>query len=211
MNSYAERNLFTSLAQPTVRKKGKDVPNEDFFRPDHDRESGPEAKCQTDVLAELFTQELECRNYKASNLEERGVIFEQALEDTFELQKIINQHWFAHCGTECSELTPHKLGRSTGEESADWLARRAFAKAVARAPTVQAKRQMLATATVWMCPTPGKFWSAGDLTSREKKYSFEEHPDNRPRRLSLFTPEIVRMIECTPDEEVLKGNSSCDL
>lgn len=215
MHSYAERNTFTELAQPTYRDRtGKVKSNELYLRADlratRDGKGIPPAGPCISMTAEAFVQNLACSGYPQAPLAERAAAFDRALTQTEEMQRSIFQQKFAICGRDCAELAAHKLGRSVSEDTSDWYANNNFPLKLAREPSLARRRQMAAGAGAHLCPTPSPLRDAQDLTVVEKKRSLESHPDERPRRLRLFTPEVARLVNCQGGASEL-GENACHL
>ncbi|OFZ53851.1 MAG: hypothetical protein A2428_03315 [Bdellovibrionales bacterium RIFOXYC1_FULL_54_43] len=211
MSNLATRNRFAQLAHPTNHEEGKNVPSIFYMRPDRLRVPGSDASCYGDVDSELFVQILECTGYRnASSATEQARLFENAMKKMEATERIIEEYWIGYCGRDCDSLMPSKMGRVVNEEVADWFANRALVRAVARENSVAKKRQMSATVSAWLCDKPGPFWGAGHLTAIEKKWSYESHPDNRPRRMAIFTPKLAELLECTLDQEILKESAKCE-
>ena len=216
INSWATANAFTYLAQPTLLdNNGTENFNNYYMQPELLRTSyrgnfRTTDACYDDVVAEIFVQELECQGYSKALSTERPKLFNKAISETKALKQIINEHWYSYCGRECSSLVAKGLSRSTSEEVAEWMKYRLLSGFVAREPDLALRRQIVAGSVAAYCEAPGVLNSAAALTIEEKKYSYEEHPDNRVRRLAAFTPQIVQLLDCDPGNEI-RLSKECDL
>jgi len=141
---------------------------------------------------------------------ERPKLFSAAISETKALSKIINEHWYSYCGRECGALVTKGLSRSTSEDVADWMTHRLLSGFVAQEQDPVLRREIVATAVADYCESPGVLNSAAALTIEEKKFSYEEHPDNRARRLAAFTPQIVKLLDCDPGNEI-PNDKACDI
>lgn len=217
MERYASDYDFTALAQPVRRNvDGSESQNDYYFRPDrlkayYNNGLVFSGVCGTKVTAELFTQILECQGYRKADQNERGEIFESALNDMEDVRRSINEHWISYCGRNCRELVEYGLGQNIDEETADWFSRKVLERFSEREQDPQKRREFIAAVNVSSCDQPGIYFSAGDLTQREKKWSSEPHPDTTSRRLFLYSEKMAELIQCERDETVRKAAGSCEL
>ncbi len=49
-----------------------------------------------------------------------------------------------------------------------------------------------------------------ELMKIEKSFSFQQHGNNRVRRMSFFNEELAKQADCVRDEEVKEGYGSCE-
>jgi hypothetical protein len=225
IGSDSDSQIFTKLAQPTEHKKGAIRDNPLYMRPDRvyaDLNKGvfPTKKDTSDITPQIFTQNLFCEraeengksvDYAHASLEVQKKMFSHAIEETRDAQQAIYQSQFSYCGRECSQLVNDGISRNAQENFADWLAIRTFPSYLKRARTEQERRDIAALSFVLMCDAPGPGRDAPWLTELEKKFSLEPHPDNRRRRLSVFTPDVAAVVGCKRDSDVQKGDSGCSL
>ncbi len=212
LNAIARRNDFSRLAQATEFKNGKTSPNDYFMRPDRWTTPNSNEQCLMDVDIELMAQVLKCSKYKETDKLTRGSEFESAMKDMEQIQHSLGEQWIQYCGTDCPDLVSSKMSRVVQEEFADWMAKRVVARMLERESDLETRREHFGSLGVWLCDRPGTFWEASDLTEREKKWSFESHPNENIRRLSLITPRIADLIQCTSTTDSTSDiNNFCEL
>jgi hypothetical protein len=204
MNNFAQANIFTRLAQPTISKDGREEPNPIYLNPRRLEAlqrgvmiSSDNRQAQaTDFFATSFACQME------ANPSDRTGNFQRAMAETTTFLTSKFREWFATCGNNCPELVQNMYARDPSENFADWMGSRARARDLALLP--EADRMRAATeATAYFCSPPSALTTAPDFTEIEKTFSFAPHPDNRVRRLSMFPPEITAIAGCTstPEEQ----------
>ncbi len=223
MSSYASAHSFLYLSQPTFTKDGQTVSNQYYLRPDRlnamwdndtfvtnvDRDANP---------VEIFNQSLACvslsRNgkrfrYSDSDIDSKKEIFEIAIQETKAILESKTEQWFAICGQNCAELADDGFGVDARENFADWMSYKAIGKFLARKKELRDKREGTALASVDLCEKPGPKNEAPELAEIEKKFSLENHPDTRNRRLAVFNKRNIELVDCNPGNAKL-GFGSCE-
>lgn len=211
LHQFALTNEFTLLASPLEFKDGKYKDNDFFMRPDRWRVKGTDQECMDNVNVELMHQIMKCAQYNEKDLKTRAQKFEESIKDLEQIKNIAVERWISFCGKDCADLVVSKFSRVVHEEFADWMAKKILAVFLEREKSIEIRRQALGTAGVWLCDFPGPFWGASDLTEREKKWSFESHPDDKIRRLSMITPKIAQLLNCRLGSDWPQSNNTCEL
>lgn len=101
-------------------------------------------------------------------------------------------------------LPKHSLSVNPAEKIADWYANLSsplFLKTL----KPDERAQAIAVANASFCSERAE---SSELIKTEKKYSLLPHPDDRSRRISSFTPEVAKILNCELDESDL-GDSKC--
>jgi hypothetical protein len=223
INVFASSHAFLWLAQPTLMKNGKPKENEYYLRPDRVEASQNQALPPTwkntfSAVPGVFVQNLACARavkngrevaFADASPEQRNEMFQKAISSTQQIEQAINATRFAICGRECRELVSRRLSRNAQENFADWLSIKALPRFLMRERSLTKRRELAGLAPVDLCSLPGPEQSAPEFAAVEKSYSFESHPDDRIRRLSIFSPEVAQAVGCRLDEETKKGFSSC--
>lgn len=221
---YADRNLFLQMAQPTMTKYGEVEENEYYFRPDllmqswYGDQSKEELPRTVDAL-EIFTQALSCQTLErdgkkfdyhgAPTSADRTELFQRAIKETGAILKVKDMDYLSYCGHTCSDLVDENLASDTGENFADWVAVRVGKHYLARKKSMSDKREASALATSLFCTEPSLYNDAPDLALVEKKFSMQEHPDSRLRRISFYTRESAALLGCQLDPEA-QGFALCE-
>jgi hypothetical protein len=225
ISDYATATIFTQLAQPTKRNEdGQTVENEYYMRPDRvmaalsshaevknaDRDFG---------LPELFHQSLSCvretidgKNvgYLDSDKSNRKILFAKAIKETKEIVKANSNDWLSYCGNNCDELQADQLSVNSQENFADWIATRALQRRLSQIPSLDSRREAISVSSyIFLCEEPSALSEAPDLTSTEKRFSLEVHPENRVRRLAVFGDRNAELAQCkiSPEEQ---GFGKCE-
>jgi hypothetical protein len=217
MDKLAAKKEFTDIALEEYEKNGATVKHKYFMRPDRVRAYNNggvflQRECAADssVYLEVFTQELNCSGYVAKD-PNRSEKFKEALKTTNEIGKAITENWYSFCGRECRNLTSTGMSRDTSEDTADWIAVRAISRLLKREQSLTKRREIATTAFARFCSSESYYRKAHDLLVEEKEYSAEEHPEDRKRILSVFTPEIIKAVSCAPDEDTEEASGKCEL
>lgn len=217
VSSYAEDNDFTMLVQPTVVKYGRTRPNEYFMDARALR-----MKNQDDVLwddcwplsfmPELFVQIVSCDvGGRAAILGPKKVAaFRSAIEKASDMRGAIFKRIYEGCGRSCSDLDDEGLAFNAGENFADWVSYRLFARRLARLGTPRERRAWATRAEATLCLKPGPLKDAPRFTEAEKEFSLETHADNRVRRLSVFQPQVAEQADCARTPEIDSSGAACD-
>jgi hypothetical protein len=215
MDGYASDHFFLNLAQPSFYKAGKLNKNEFYMRPDRlgtklnsglflssqNRDANP---------MEIFTQALACVSQESGGKEvsyqdapqgERAQLFKMALQDTQKILIAKNAEWFSYCGRNCRELASDHISVDSRENFSDWLGSRAMSRHLGRKKDLREAREASAVSTVLFCDEPSAVSDAPDLAAVEKKYSFENHPDHRVRRISVFNKKNASVVKCDIKEQ----------
>ena len=85
----------------------------------------------------------------------------------------------------------------SSENFSDWMANRASRYLYARIATTQHRQESAALGNAMLCDEAGPKREAPGLAAEEKKYSTEEHPDERTRRISEYDPFVSHQLGCT--------------
>jgi hypothetical protein len=220
MKTFASKNEFTDLALEVEDKKGSPVKYQYFMRPDrlrayNDGKIITQRQCTSDssIYLEIFTQELSCDGYDAKD-SNRSEKFAEALKATKAVGKAINEHWYSFCGRECSGLSAADISRDTSEDTADWIAHKVTTRFLKREPSLTKRRELATTAFTTFCRSYSEYRNAQDLISEEANYTSEEsdeHPEDRKRILSIFSPEVMKIVSCSPDQSTEEASGKCEL
>lgn len=179
-------------------------------------------ECETASGLELFTQELSCSrlhgkpvpDLKALSDEDRATVFTAARKESVTLQEAIEKHWFSFCGRDCEEdsLVNLNLSRPNHEATADWLANKAFGDYyLPRLGSLEAKRQAAGSMDADMCDPPSPTSLAPLLLKSEQEVNKDPHPEDRVRRMNVFTPDVIAQVKCRPDADTKVETAKCDL
>lgn len=224
LSAYASAHSFLTLAQPTVTKDGKETPNEFFMRPDrlnasYNDNTFNSSPNQDANMTEIFAQSLSCIKikdgnkdiaYKNASPEQRSKVFDAAMSETLSLIEARTREWYSYCGQNCSELAAESLSVDSRENFADWMSYKALSNYLGRKQNLRERREAAALATVDLCERPGPKNDAPDLAESEKKYSLENHPDTRVRRISVFNKQNAELNQCLINEQE-QGFGLCEL
>lgn len=233
LSSYASSHYFTTLAQPTVTKKGVTEANPFYLKPQlyysklynylppQSEKRFAAHNAVHKVMFGLFTQSLLCQHQSGSDptedplplevapQETKNKYFEQAIQDVKKMYQSWNEQEYSYCGDQCPGLVNFRLSRNTQEQFADWLATRAFLIFLKSLPT-PADQEILRENTVLagslFCEAPSVQRDAPDFARIEKTFSKRPHPVSRSRRLAVFTKEIAELVQCELDDEIKKLN-----
>lgn len=208
ISNYAENQSFMTLAQKWVKDKDKLKESETYLRPDKYLQKAKGYDDTNEIrdvsLSEIFTQNFLCllsqsnlteAQFESSSKEIRSNIFESAIEQTSRILQIQSEDYFKYCGKNCSDLTSFQLSVNPREKNADWFATLAFPSFLENLASDK-RAEASALATSLFCNSTDIAITAPELALSEKKYSLESHPDNRARRVSLYTPEVAKLINC---------------
>jgi hypothetical protein len=161
-------------------------------------------------VREIFTQELSCLSFDPKSAQ-RDQVFKQALVNTRQIETALREKWYSFCGRECRELTSKQLSRATHEDTADWVAKKLMKHYLERLKTTRERQEAVASAFTLFCDANSAYRNAKDLTRVEKEFSLEPHPENRSRALSVYSPEIIDLVKCSPDQGTQKAKGKCEL
>lgn len=215
---------FMTIAQPTITKNGKKTPNQFFMRPDRFIASKNNDIFVTNLkldasVEEIFTQSLSCMKitdgsdvgtYQNATAEQRSKVFDKALAETSLLVEAQTREWFSYCGRNCPELTGDSLSTNSSERFADWMEYKAINNYLTRNKNLRESREASALASADLCDRPGLSKDAPDLAAAQTKYSLESYPDNRGRRISLFSKKNAELNQCRINEKQ-QGFGLCEL
>lgn len=217
MSWYASNNYFLNLAQPTItRRDGRVVTNPLFMNPKLLKDANLTVRSDGKSVStasppEIFAQSLACQEIekdgvkisyeKATNSADRTALFKRALEETLEVTRIQKEDFFSYCGQNCAELVDQDLASPTHEHMADWIAIRATQRYLKRIANPIHRREASAAANALFCNQPGLTTDAPELAVEEKSYSHLVHPDNRVRRISIYTHENAATLGCLIDDK----------
>lgn len=162
-------------------------------------------------VPEIFTQVLACqrkpeaagaapsplRYQDVKDPKIRRIMFHNALAETQELVKRQKEDQFFFCGKTCDTLVADGFSKDPSESFADWMANRAQRYLFARIDTPEHRQEAAALGNSLLCEEPGPKREAPGLAIEEKKYSTEEHPDARLRRLSEYDAVTAHQLGCT--------------
>lgn len=220
---YSDANMFLTLAQPTVTQFGETKKNQLYMRPDlltTAWNGGQVLKNANEAsLQEIFVQALSCATttvdgkevlYKDAPTQSRKDVFRNAIEEASAIRRAVNRDAYNYCGQNCSALASENLSVDSRENFADWMAGRAFNKFIERKKDLREKREATAAAWSLFCEAPSPANDAPDLAEEQKKYSMESHPNNRVRRVSLYTKKNAESAKCAINEKD-QGFGLCEL
>jgi hypothetical protein len=225
VDKFAGEHYFIKLAEPKNQRNGQSVPNEFYLRPDKlvaamNQGSAPAFKNVSMIMPEAFVQSLTCQrqtvdgeeqDFEHASSEARKKMFRNAVREAREAQQAILEAQFTHCGASCRELVADGLSKNTQENFADWLAHKTLPRFLNREASVEKRREMVGLAGAVLCRRPASIESSSEFQEEEKSFSFEPHPDNRIRRVSVFNREVRQSLACQPDRESQKGFGECGL
>jgi hypothetical protein len=214
ISDLATNHSFTLLAQPTVESHGKTISNDLYMRPDllyanQNQNTLYRGNASMDPLPQVFTQALACNGYAQASKSDQPKLFESALNDTKAFDIAYGVTLSSSCGRECSFLVSDSLSKNSQENFADWLAIQTLPKRLARESSQEKRRKISELGMPVVCTAPGPVSNAPTLAAVEKQYSYETHPDDRIRRLSIFTPAVAKFVGCDRDADTKKGFGSC--
>lgn len=224
ISSLATKKLFTYLAQPTkLNEDGESKPNDFTLRPDLllaalDGNLIVQNDIRSASSVEIFVQDLACVHknidgkdvtYQNAPPGQRKELFSAAIEDLTTIVRAQVNDEYSNCGRNCSGLQKYSLSVNSQENFADWIAQRALTRRLTRLPTTEQRRDAIGLAFSFFCRPPSALSLASDLTTTEKQFSQEVHPDDRPRQLALYSDRNAKLAQCeiTPAEQ---GNAKCE-
>lgn len=218
ISDYAHEHVFSKLATPTINKKGKEIPNEFYLRPDlnNNPENGGKDYVSSPPFDYFFVYSYLCdgendtpRDIASMKKEDRNQLYKESLDKMKVFGSTFFETLFSYCGNECSELTQFELSRPSGENFADWIASRAVPYTMG-GMSVEEKLRFGEQMGALLCDKPEEMFDP-DFMIEEKKASLEQHADKRIRRWSLFSPQIADLVNCQLDEATEKGFGQCKL
>jgi hypothetical protein len=221
IDNYANANAFTAIAQKQMKKDGKLQKNEIYLRPDKFLENNngynDQGLIRNSNPVEIFTQNFSCilsqsnlteAQYESASTETRSKLFENAIEQTSKNLQVQNEDYFKYCGRNCSQLTSFDLSVNPQEKIADWFATLSYPAFLENVlPENRAEASALTTSL--FCDSSEIPSASPELALSEKKFSLETHPDDRSRRVSLYTPEVAKLIDCKNEIDGEKGSVAC--
>ena len=221
-SSYATYNYFTQLVSPQIYKYENLIDNEMFLRPDRLSATDeqylflPNNYAWFDANA-IFVQEFRCQKgagaeFKLNDAKDiaKSPAFESALSETRRLLTLYLQQRSSFEGRENSDLQDYNLSRPSGEFWADWVAKKVFSSLLKKA-TASDRKNMILAANASNCEKAGLGSVAPNLVKVEKKFSNEEHPESRSRRLFIFTEYVAQVMECSRGKEILTRDQQCEM
>ena len=141
-------------------------------------------------------------DYESSNKELKSKILEKATEQTAKIKVADKLQYYSYCGKNCKNIIDNNLFVDTSEKMADWLAVKAYPDYL-KTLAIENREEASALTTSLYC-TDGL---------KEAEYSPEKlsayHAENRHRRVSLYTPEISKILGCSV-EAGNEGDSKCN-
>ncbi len=224
INAYETTNDFSKIAQTTTSSNGSGEPNEMYMRPDvwleNETKTDAWQKLDRDAhVMEIFTQSLACQSlskdgrkvpYSSATASDRATLTNRAMRETSTILQVQKEDWFTYCGRTCQELQRDLLSVDVSEHFADWAAGRALGIRLTRKLDLHEKRETVTLATARYCPPPEAKSTASELALIEKAFTFVEYPDERQRRLSVFTPGISQQVRCRIENDE-QGFGQCNL
>lgn len=230
MNSVAAPRDLSLLASPMIYKKGRKELNPFYWRPDLlEMSVNKNAEFNTEsgtlYITHVFVQELSCltQNHKISphkkikdvfaelSIPEQIQLFEAAIKMTNSLVFDYLKSTASYFGTEMESLQSFNLSKPSNEFWADWLALKATEIFLKEQDTLERKRNNFLASAAIFCEPSGLDKLVPHFLTHEKEYSLESHPENRSRRLSFFTKEIQKILECNFKDAHLKQQKQCEL
>jgi hypothetical protein len=171
--------------------------SQDFLRPDLLRAKAEgyvfvQRFCDADtpVYNEIISQELSC-----------GRSLKKAIQTATNIGVAETESKFSFCGRDCMDDSNLKMFRGTTEETADWVAKKLTPVFIKRKGSLTQRREELLASSASFCTNL-------DLDVKQDR---DDHPADRSRILSVFSPDIRKLVSCDADEEVNKSRAKCDL
>ncbi|HPI39267.1 MAG TPA: hypothetical protein PLJ21_00580 [Pseudobdellovibrionaceae bacterium] len=240
MDGMASNYYFSVLSSSQIFKLGKKIKNDYFFHPDlllkkDNQYSDYNSKNGNLHTTHLYAQELKCAleeflgnkttsihktNSEISSVQEKfetlpkdqqTTLFERALARTSAFIPNYYLYTYAIFGVETSALQSYNLSRPSVEFWADWLSLKASYRFLKELKTLEEKRNNFLAASAIFCEPSGLDHLVPNFLKIEKSFSMETHPESRTRRLSFFTPEIQKLLECKIKDPELLKIKQCEL
>ena len=220
LGQYAGQNAFTRLAQPNIFKYEKLIRNEFFDRPD--RLSAKMDDSYVFVRSHwgyfdsisLFMQEYRCKmgakKLATKDREFRSKVFAETLAEVEKLYALYWKIYLSFQGRESSRLQQYNLSRPSFENWADWMGRKSFTRFL-KEVSADVKRDMIRAVNASECQRAGLNTVAPQLVKIEKRFSNEEHPESRSRRLGIFTDYVAKVMKCKRGKEIRSRQQQCEL
>ena len=210
IESLAKTHTFTELSEKQSFAEMPDLANEYYLNPllldenKHSYYSDSYYRYAGLHLQALFVQELKCRNKSTQN---ETSIFAEALAETSRMATAYQAAKYALSGNRIPS-------DDVGQDHADWVSRKALEIYIAREKDLIRRRELILGTQTYDCSS-GEYErmrpSALEKVSLEQKYSKESfmHTNGKSRRLSFFTPQIAKLVNCHPPES--QPTDRCDL
>ncbi len=214
MEILVRENAFSKLVEKTQVIDNKIVDNQAYYRPDiqilgwrgHNEENNNKPADVTEIFMQSFycfleDNKLTPKEYESSSQELKAKILEKAMEQTSKIKVADKLQYYSYCGKNCRSIISNNLFVDTSEKMADWLAIKAYPDYLKTLPA-ENRAEASALTTSLYC-TDGL---------KEADYSAEKlmayRAENRHRRISLYTPEISKILGCSV-EAGQEGDSKC--
>ncbi len=213
MEALVKENAFSMLVEKNQNVENESMSKEVYYRPDIQlaawRGYNEDTQSRIAETTEIFMQSFYCalennkltpKEFEASSKELKSNIMNKALEQTTKIKVADRIQYYSYCGKNCSGLADSQLAVDISEKKADWLAVRAYPDYL-KTLAPENREQASAMSTSLFCISGLE----GGEHSIEEKAFYENY---RRRRISLYTPEISRILGCSVGvgEE---GDSKC--
>lgn len=204
----ADNKYYSRIDNPSYVKHGQTEQNEYFLRPDIALADENNFFWYPDyhrdqATQEIYTQDLICQAQKAgkplqdmSELQ-RATLMDAAIQTTTDITAADYVDGQSYCGENCDLLVSSGMSSPPNEAFADWMAGKVVSSYLRDLPgDIDHKRDASGVVMASFCAPPGPEHDAPVLAAHEKRWSLEPHPEDRVRRLSIYTPATASLLKC---------------
>ena len=215
ISAYADRDMFSYLISPSVRKQGSLKKNEFYLEPKFYAESNNEHLEDKYFLlgyfhnASVFVREYKCRRLSQPDKTKKQA-FSEALKETKKMNTVYHTTIYSILGRNARDLVNYNLAKPSNEDFADWVSYRALELKLQRLSSLKSRREFILADTALYCQPEGLESIAKHTILIERNYSRNFHSPDRNRRLGNFTPKTADLLQCNRGEDIKKLDKNCD-
>ncbi len=209
ISDFVNSNFATYLITPLKKKYGVEVSNPLFLNPKLlDSVLNGQYMYENDVvyLSPIFVQE-----YKCQTTSDESIKLEKALQNSRALVKRYLYEMSTIYKEESSLLTSFGFAKASNEDFADWIAQKAFEHSLKSKKSLAEKRRRVASSFALFCARSDDHIIDSKSTMTLEKFKTMVHPNNRIRRLRIYSDFIADDIQCTKSESLKLNSKSCEL
>ncbi len=208
------KKSFSILLEKKIKRNNVLFDNPIYFRPDlfvaesdgyieenQIRDTAPSEVFMQNFYCILEENDLSNEKFEKVNKDLKEKLLSTALDQTYIILEKKYSDYFQYCGKNCKNLTKFNLTVNPQEKIADWFANKAFPLYLKTlSPKDQAEASALGSAL---------FCTEEVEDTKKSKDENDDYPEDRHRRISTYTEELAKMVNCEIDEKDL-GDSKCN-
>ncbi len=223
VSDSADYDNFLEMVQPFTVEDGVKRVNEYFLRPDLAlKRSNDYLNSNADVFGARMTfitvKNLKCQpqfkglydEMKAGRKEIAPDDFRELIELSDEVVRFEREDIIRYNGQTGPHMSRNHMSFDPDELFADWLAFRAMQAKMERMPDLNDRREFAFLSVASSCSRPSINTTAKELSSVQKEFSLEPHPERSARMRSVFTKSIAEQLNCKPPAKISQV-SQCDV